>query len=85
MFVKTLIKVRQKDNILTIPKEIIISDQRGKRVFVVEDNTAFERIIETGIENDEKVEVISGLEENERLVIKGFETLRDKSKVKVLK
>lgn len=85
MFVKTLIKVKQKKDILTIPKEIIISDQKGKRVFVVEENTAFERIIETGIENEDMIEVISGLEANERLVVKGFETLRDKSKVKVLK
>jgi len=85
MFVKTLIKVKQKDNIIIIPKEIIISDQLGKRVFVVEENTAVERIIETGIENDNMIEVVSGLEENERLVVKGFETLRNKSKVKVLK
>nr|WP_262914164.1 efflux RND transporter periplasmic adaptor subunit [Portibacter lacus] len=85
MFVKTLIKVNQKDNIIVIPKEIIISDQTGKRVYVVEDNTAFERVIETGIENGDMIEVLSGLEENERLVVKGFETLRDKAKVKILK
>jgi RND family efflux transporter MFP subunit len=84
MFVKTLIKINQKDDIIVIPKEVIISDQRGKRVFVVEENTARERIIETGMENDDLIEVISGLEVNERLVTKGFETLRDRSKVKVL-
>ncbi len=85
MFVKTLIKVNQKKDIIIIPKDIIISDQDGKRVFVVKENTALERIIETGIENDDMIEVVSGLEENDRLVVKGFETLRDKSKVKVLK
>lgn len=85
MFVKSLIKVNQKNDIIVIPKEIIISDQRGKRVFVVKENTAFERIIETGIENEDMIEVVSGLEVSERLVIKGFETLRNKSKVKVLK
>ena len=85
MFIKTLIKVNQRDDIIVIPKEVIISDQRGKRVFIVKENTAFERIIETGIENEDMIEVVSGLEVNERLVTKGFETLRDKSKVKVLK
>lgn len=84
MFVKTLIKVNQKDDIIVIPKEVIISDQRGKRVFIVQENTALERIIETGMESEDKIEVISGLEINERLVTKGFETLRDRSKVKVL-
>lgn len=84
MFVKALIKVSQKDDIIVIPKEVIISDQRGKRVFVVQENTALERMIETGLENEEMIEVMNGLEVNERLVVKGFETLRDKSKVKVL-
>jgi RND family efflux transporter MFP subunit len=85
MFVKILIKVDQKDNILVIPKEVIISDQRGKRVFIVQENTAIERIIETGLENEDMIEVISGLDVNDRLIVKGFETLRDKSKVKVLR
>ncbi len=85
MFVKILIKVDQKEDIITIPKEVIISDQRGKRVFVVQENTAFERMITTGLENEDQIEVISGLEENERLVVKGFETLRNKSKVKILR
>lgn len=85
MFVKILINVDQKKNILAIPKEVIISDQRGKRVFVVQDNTAIERIIETGIESENMIEVVSGLDENERLIVKGYETLRDKSKVKVLR
>lgn len=84
MFVKALIKINQKNDVLTIPKEVIISDQKGKRVFVVQENTAFERVIETGLENEEMIEVVEGLEENERLVVKGFETLRDRSKVKVL-
>lgn len=85
MFVKILIKVNQKDNILVIPKNVIISDQLGKRVFVVQENTAYERVIETGLENEDMIEVLSGLEVNERLVVKGFETLRNKSKVKVLR
>ncbi len=85
MFIKALIKTNQKSDIIVIPKDIIISDQRGKRVFVVQENTAFERIIETGMENENMIEVLSGLEENDRLVVKGFETLRDKSKVKVLR
>ena len=85
MFVRTEIKVNQKDDIIVIPKEVIISDQRGKRVFVVQENTAYERIIETGLESEDQIEVIGGLELNERLVVKGFETLRDKSKVKVLR
>lgn len=85
MFAKGEIIVASKDNIITIPKNIILSKQRGNTVFVVEKGLAQERIINFGLENPEYVEVISGLEAKESLVTKGFETLRDKSKVKVVK
>ena len=54
-------------------------------MFVIDKGLAQERIITFGLENPEYVEVISGLEAKEKLVTKGFETLRNRSKVKVLK
>ena len=46
---------------------------------------AFERIISTGIENEKQAEVLEGIKSGERLVVKGFETLRNRSKVKIVK
>jgi RND family efflux transporter MFP subunit len=85
MFVKADIIVAQKDSAVVIPKNIMLSSGRGKVIFVVDQSTAMERRITTGIENQEYAEVISGLKENDRLVIKGFETLRNNSKVKVIR
>lgn len=85
MFVKADIVVAQKDSAVVIPKNIMLSSGRGKVIFVVDQSTAMERRITTGIENQEYAEVISGLKENDRLVIKGFETLRNNSKVKVIR
>ncbi|MFK5855322.1 MAG: efflux RND transporter periplasmic adaptor subunit [Bacteroidota bacterium] len=85
MFAKGEIIVASKDSIIVIPKNIILSKQRGNTVFVVEKGLAQERIITFGLENPEYVEVISGLEPKEDLVTKGFETLRNRSKVKVVK
>jgi len=85
MFAKGEIIVAAKDNIIVIPKNIILSKQRGNTVFVVDKGLAQERIITFGLENPEYVEVISGLDAKEKLVTKGFETLRNRSKVKVLK
>jgi membrane fusion protein (multidrug efflux system) len=85
MFVKADIIVARKDSTIVIPKSIILSSNRGKVVFVVEQSTARERRITIGLENQDYAEVISGLKVNERLVVKGFETLRNDSKVKVIK
>ncbi len=85
MFVKADIVVAEKDSVIVIPKDVIITGNRGKRIFVVEKSAARERRIQTGLENQEQIEIVSGLKANERLVIKGFETLRNGSKIKVLK
>ena len=85
MFAKGEIIVASKDSIIVIPKNIILSKQRGNTVFVIEKGMAQERIITFGLENPEFVEVISGLEPKEKLVTTGYETLRNRSKVKVLK
>ncbi len=85
MFVKTDIITAQKDSAIVIPKSIVMSGNRGKYVFVVGRNSAASnRWIITGIENQNYIEVTEGLTKNDRLIIKGFETLRDNSKVKVI-
>jgi len=85
MFVKADIITAQKDSAVVVPKSLILSSGRGKIVFVVDQSTALERRITTGIENQEFAEVVSGLNVNDRLVVKGFETLRNNSKVKVIR
>ena len=85
MFAKGEIVVASVDSTIVIPKDVILSKQRGSTVFVVDKGLAQERIVTFGLENPEEVQIISGLEKNERLVIKGFETLRNRSKVKVVK
>jgi RND family efflux transporter MFP subunit len=85
MFVKADIVTSRKDSAIVIPKNIILSRQRGKTVFIVDRGVAAERIIETGLENITDVEVTRGLAKNERVVTSGFETLSNRSKVKIIK
>jgi RND family efflux transporter MFP subunit len=85
MFVKADIVVNRKDSVIVIPKNIILSRQKGKTVFIVDRGVAAERIIQTGLENLTDVEVTSGLAKNERVVTSGFETLSNRSKVKIIK
>jgi multidrug efflux pump subunit AcrA (membrane-fusion protein) len=85
MFVKADLVVNSAENTIVIPKDIIISRNRVRMVFVVERGIARERRITTGLESIDVVEVISGLEPGESVVSKGFETLRDESRVNVLR
>ena len=85
MFVKNEIIVARHDSVIVVPKDIIIQSRGSKRVFVVERGAADERRIETGLENPTHVEIVDGLDEGERLVVKGYETLSDRTKVKIVR
>ena len=84
MFIKAAILSEKRNKTIVIPKETVISRQSGKVVFTVENGIASEKSIKTGLENQDNIEVIDGLKINDRLVIAGFETLRNKSKVSVI-
>lgn len=84
MFVRADIVTSRKDSAIVIPKNIILSRQRGKTVFIVQRGLAEERIIETGLENLMDVEVTRGLMKNDRVVISGYETLSNRSRIKIV-
>jgi len=85
MFVKADIVVNRKDSVIVIPKEIILSRQRGKTVYVVMQGRAVERVILTGLETNTEVEVIRGLNVDERLITSGYETLGPNTRVQILR
>ncbi|MDE7074660.1 MAG: efflux RND transporter periplasmic adaptor subunit [Odoribacter sp.] len=85
MFAKADVITVRKDSVLSIPKEIIKNRRGGKVVYTVDRSMAEEKVIRTGISDDKYVEVEKGLDAGEKVVIKGHEWLRNRSKVKVMK
>jgi membrane fusion protein (multidrug efflux system) len=85
MFVKADIVIAHKDSVIVIPKDIILSRQRGMTVYIVDRGVANERVISTGLENNKEIEVTRGLEVNQRIVTDGFETLSANAKVSIIK
>lgn len=85
MFVKADIEIARKDTAIVIPKDVIVAGARGKTIYIVDRGAARRRTITTGLENEKYVEVIEGLKVDNRLVVKGFETLRDDAKVTIVK
>lgn len=85
MFAQADIILDRRKEVVVIAKNVVISNRRGKTVFVVNNSTAEERKVTFGYENANQVEITSGLKANDKLVTKGFETLRHQSKVKIVK
>ena len=69
---------------LLLPRESVIRELRTAHVFVTEDDKAVKREVELGIEEGEVVEVLTGLEAGDSVVIAGQGGLDDGQRIKVL-
>lgn len=85
MFAKADVVTVRKDSVLAIPKDIIKNHRHGQLVYTVNRNSAEEIAIQTGISDDEYIEVEKGLKPGDKIVTRGYEWLRNRSKVKVMK
>jgi multidrug efflux pump subunit AcrA (membrane-fusion protein) len=86
MMVELELITDKKDKALTVPNDVFIVNQKGEMiVYVVKDTVAHQKIVTTGISNEKVTEVVSGLNEGEKLVVMGQELLKDGIKVMVQK
>ncbi len=78
------IEYKTLENVIKVPREAVIIRSERPLVFVVENNTAIWRYIEMGEQNSEEVEVKSGVDEGELVIVEGQLTLAHQSKVKIV-
>jgi membrane fusion protein, multidrug efflux system len=84
-FVRVAIHGATRPNAILIPQEAVISGQKGKFVYVVnEDGKAESRPIETGEWREDEFLVTSGLKSGERVVVSGTMKLQPGAPVKVV-
>lgn len=81
MFGRFEIAYEKHTDVLVIPAEAVLEEDNASVVYIVDNGAAVRRPIEIGIEKDGNVEVISGLEGNEQIIVTGQNGLRDGSKV----
>ena len=73
------------EDALQIPRSAIIEDQGTASVFVVEEDRAVRKTIKTGYSNRGMVEVTNGLQEGEQVVTVGQASLKQDSRVSVIR
>ena len=83
MFVKADIVVDRAESTIVIPKNTVVTNRNNKYVFVVERNSAIRRNVVTGIEDEDNIQILEGLNIGDNLVVRGQETLRENSPVKI--
>jgi len=81
MFARFSIVYDRHADALVIPRAALIEEDDQTSVYIVADGAVTRRVIETGIETGNVVEVIGGLAGDEEVVVTGHSSLRDGSKV----
>jgi len=81
MFGRFKIAYEKHTDALLIPAAALIEEDSETVVYVVRDGSASRRTVEIGIRSDEMVEVLGGLDRNDRIVVTGQGGLRDGARV----
>ncbi len=79
---KAKIDALSKDNVMMIPKGAIYSDTEGEYVYVVRNGKAVKTTVEVGIYNNEVIEIRSGLNEADKVVIAGEKEITEGMDIK---
>ncbi|MHA4845183.1 efflux RND transporter periplasmic adaptor subunit [Flavitalea antarctica] len=67
-----LLPVKTKGNVLTLPVDAVIRDGKGSHVWIATGEGKFEpRMVETGMEDNNSVEITKGIEQGEEVVVTG--------------
>ena len=83
MYARVLLTVGERGNALVVPRNAVVSIEGTRGVFVVDGAEARFRRVTTGIENQERSEVLDGVELGEVIVTTGAQGLRDGDPINV--
>lgn len=83
MFARLKIVLEKADDAVAVPKEAVVSTPAGPAVFVVEDGKTERRIVETGIEEKEKIQIVRGVVAGEKVAVAGNQKLKHGMSVRI--
>ena len=69
---------------LIVPASALVPAPSGKQaVFIVDNGKAYKRLVETGIEEDQRVQIITGVNPGDQVIVTGNENLKDGDAIRV--
>jgi membrane fusion protein (multidrug efflux system) len=83
-FVTVSIVREHRSGTLLLPRESVIRELASAHVFVAEGDVAAKRAVDLGLEEGDRVEVVSGIEPGDQVVVAGQGGLKPGTKLKIL-
>lgn len=83
MFARLKVLLKRVNDTVVVPTEAIRFTSKGKAVFVVEGGKAVKRSVKIGIEEGDRMQIVSGIDVGDRIILAGNERLKDGTVVKI--
>ncbi len=85
MFARLLLPLNSVDDAVVVPNRAVLVTPDGDRIlFVVSSDTAERRKVELGIDQENRVQILSGVSAGEMVVIAGNEKLKPGAQVRII-
>ncbi|MGI2260320.1 efflux RND transporter periplasmic adaptor subunit [Shewanella sp. GXUN23E] len=84
MFTRVELRYDTHSDVITVPYQAVINQDNRQALYIIQDGNAQRREVVLGYRNGDQVEVRSGLDEGEQLVVRGQQNLKDKSLVEIV-
>ncbi|HWP43288.1 MAG TPA: efflux RND transporter periplasmic adaptor subunit, partial [Blastocatellia bacterium] len=84
MFARVDLDLGTTREVTLVPRDALVYRGEQPGVYIIENETARFRPIETGLTQEDKVEVISGLEAGETVITRGANVIKEGDRVKVI-
>ncbi len=85
MFAEIIFNMEESKDALVIPSNAILSKNEKNYVYIVKDNSAEIKEVELGLDNGKLVEILSGLTEEDKVVVRGQDYIEDGDKVRIIR
>ncbi len=83
MFARLQLILKSVPEALTVPVEAVVRRDGKAVVFVMEDGKAIVRMVETGIESGNHIEIVSGIQAGDKVIVAGNEKLKNGAEVRL--
>ena len=77
MFARINLIINQSEEVLLIPTEAIVQEMEGKKVWAISGGKAFSQRIVTGFRSNNQIEVVTGLQTGDTIMISGLMQVRE--------
>jgi RND family efflux transporter MFP subunit len=84
-FSRVTLVLGENPNALTVPTEAVLRDNNGTYVYVVQDTIAKRKNVQTGVTQNGRLEILSGLDGTEQVIVIGQTFVHANGKVIIVK